>query len=125
MERQINKIYWDTEEAIRRWERAGYENDIARETIDAKVKILKEQAIGAWLANQQASENIALTKEQNIKIRTEVASILYDMDAKFYQMSQKDKEIAIQQQLADYNTSMSKEGLNGLVSLILKLIPVK
>lgn len=122
IELALQKSFWETSRAIAEAESANYEAGIDRQTVDAKVLILKQQAIGSVLENTLKSENIALTKEQNLEVRTRVATLLFGMDAKHYEMSQKDREIAIQKQLADFNTGLSKELTVKLAEFITRLI---
>lgn len=76
----IDKISFDTRKAMKELEIATVESGIARETIDEKIKIIEQTAIGAVLQNtltkvqtEKGKQDIKLSKEQIKKWSEEIA----------------------------------------------------
>lgn len=88
-EDRIDRISFDTRKAMKELEIATVESGIARETIDEKVKIIEQTAIGAVLQNAltrvqtaKGKQDIAASKAQIEKWSEEIAQGWDDMDRK-------------------------------------------
>lgn len=87
------------------------EAKIDKATVQQKITIIQEEAIGAGLRNLLTRENTYLAKEQS---RAIAQSIIRDWD----KMSQTERDLRIKESLKDYNTDPNREAIQQATNLI-------
>lgn len=108
---RLSYIKSEAKTAINIVDSTAAEAKIDKATINQKIQIIQEEAIGAGLRNLLTRENTFLAKEQS---RAIAQGIMRDWD----KMNQTERDIRIKEALKDFNTDPNREAIQQATNLI-------
>lgn len=124
-EDRMEYIEFQTGKAMRELETATAEGKIATETVQAKIKTIREKAIGAVLENALTQAQTGNTKQSTVESKAKVQQIAANIAQGWESLNQGDRKIKIEGFKAEINAAfpglgetfgrLINEGLEGIL----------